>query len=46
MLVVMNFGCYLAVVNFRRDRGGSAIAGRRNSSESGIVERVRLPLSR
>ena len=40
MLVVMSFGCYLAVVNFRRDRGGSAIAGRRNSSERRQFPRV------
>ena len=45
MLVVMSFGCYLAVVNFRLDSGGSTIAGRSSSSESGNVERVRLPIS-
>ena len=37
--------CYLVAVNFRADGGGSSISGRSSCSESGIVDRVRLPIS-
>ena len=45
MLVILTFGCYLAMINFRGDCGESAISGQSSSSEGGIVEQVRLPIS-